>query len=251
MLYLIKFIYITFILPPGIFILLFLLLSGWLLVRKQRIIAGVLLGITILLYAGSSFVFSDLLIHALEYRYRPAKKIQGDVIVVLGGGATLDSPNLHSKGHLSGAAANRLLTAIQLNRELKIPILFSGGKVYQNTGREAEIAKSILKDVGIADDQIMVENRSLNTTENAVYTKIILDRFHFRQPILVTSAFHMPRAQKQFEKAGVLVLPYPTDYHTNTYLKFAVNNLFPSADALENFSLALKEYIGLLAIKWY
>jgi uncharacterized SAM-binding protein YcdF (DUF218 family) len=251
MLYLIKFIYITFLLPPGIFILLFLLLGGWLFYKKQRNIAGILLGITILLYISSTFVCSDRLIHSLEYRYKPPAQIHGDVIVMLGGGATLDSPNLHSEGHLSGAAANRLLTVIQLYRQLKAPIVVSGGKVYQTTGREAEIAKAILKDAGIADEQIQVENRSLNTTENAVYTKIILDKFHFRQPILVTSAFHMPRALKQFEKAGVSVLPCPTDYRTNLHLKFAAYNLFPSAEALANFSLALKEYIGLLAIKWY
>ena len=210
----------------------------------------VLMGFTCLLYIGSTFYFSDLILHPLEYRYRPSPKIQGDVIVILGGGATLDTPNSHFKGHLSGAAANRLLTGIQLYQQLKVPLIFSGGKVYENTGREADIAKAILEDAGIPHRFVLAENQSLTTTENARYTKKVLAEHHFQHPVLVTSAFHMARSVKQFQKAGIGVSPYPTDYRTNEKPIIIAADFIPSADALSNFSLALKEYYGLLAVKW-
>ena len=251
MLYFIKFIYQTFLLPPGILLVMLALLSGQLFYKKQRNYAFILLGFTILLYGCVTPLCCNTLIHSLENSYQPPKQIHGDIIVILGGGATLDTPNLHGKGHLSGSAANRLLTCIQLYHQLQVPIIFSGGQVYKTTGVEAEIAKSILLDVGIPKDQIIIENKSLNTTENAIYTKIILDRLKYHQPILVTSAFHMPRAVKQFQKVGVTVTPYPTDYYTNVREDFTFTQLIPSAEALNELSIALKEYIGLLVIKWY
>lgn len=251
MLYLLKFIYITFFMPPGIFIISLLCLSGWLFHKKKRSIAFLLLGMASLFYITANFCCSDLLMHSLEYRYRPPERIQGDVIVMLGGGATLNTPNLHHRGHLSGAAANRLLTCIQLERQLKAPLIVSGGQVFQNTGREAEIAKAILMDAGIPEERIHIENQSLNTAENAKYTALIAAKYHYRHPILVTSAFHMPRAVKQFKKRGIGVTPYPTDYRTNERLDFIAADWVPTAEALDNFSIALKEYYGLWVAKWY
>jgi uncharacterized SAM-binding protein YcdF (DUF218 family) len=251
MLYFIQFFYQTFLLPPGIILVLLVLLDIRLFYKKQRNIAWALLGLTILLYGCATPLCSNPLVHLLENRYQPPKQIHGDIIVMLGGGATLDTPNLHSKGHLSGAAANRLLTCIQLYHQLQVPIIISGGQVYKTTGVESEIAKSILLDVGIPNDQIIIENKSLNTTQNATYTHVILDRLKYRQPILVTSAFHMPRAVTQFQKVGVRVIPYPTDYYTNVKQDFTFTKLIPSSEGLSEFSLALKEYIGLMVIKWY
>jgi uncharacterized SAM-binding protein YcdF (DUF218 family) len=91
----------------------------------------------------------------------------------------------------------------------------------------------------------------LNTTENARYTRLILAKHHYSHPILVTSAFHMPRSVRQFNKAGITVTPYPTDYRTNEKQGFIAADLIPTADAFNNFSIALKEHLGLLAIKWY
>jgi uncharacterized SAM-binding protein YcdF (DUF218 family) len=251
MLYFIKFIYSTFLLPPGILIVMLVLLGVWLFHKKYRSSSVILLGITLLFYLSANPFSGNRLIHTLEQRYQPPASVQGDVVVMLGGGAILDSPNLHCRGHVSGAAANRLLTCIQLYRQLQLPVIVSGGQVYKNTGREAEIARQILNDAGIVHDKIIVENRSLNTSENAAYTKLILERHHFRRSILVTSAFHMPRAVKQFQKAGIEVIPYPTDFRTNARYRFILDDLIPSADAFNNFSLALKEYIGLFVAKWY
>ncbi|MGE5606137.1 MAG: YdcF family protein [Bacteroidota bacterium] len=250
MLYLIKFIYTAFILPPGIFILAFILLSIK-FYHKQRRVALCLIGTTVLLYLASISLTSDLLMRRLENNYRPPAQISGDVLVLLGGGATLDTPNLNAKGHLSPIAANRLLTCIQLYNELHLPIILSGGQVYQTTGCEGLIARQILLDLKVPEQKIFVEKNSLNTTENARYVKELLHEHHFRRPVLITSAFHLPRAVLQFEKAGIKVIPYPAAYHTNTTFRFSPRQLVPSSQALNDLSLALKEYLGLLAAKWY
>ena len=250
MLYLIKFIYTAFILPPGIFILAFILLSIK-FYRKQRRIALCLIGAAVLLYLSSISLTSDLLMRRLENNYRPPAQISGDVLVLLGGGATLDTPNLNAKGHLSPIAANRLLTCIQLYNELHLPIILSGGQVYQATGCEALIARQILFDIGVPEQNIFVDKNSLNTTENARYVYELLHKHHFRRPVLITSAFHLPRAVQQFKKVEIDVVPYPADYHTNVSFKFSPRQLVPSSQALNDISLALKEYVGLLAVKWY
>lgn len=250
MLYLIKFIYAAFILPPGIFIFAFILLSIK-FYRKQRRIALCLIGTAILLYISSISLTSDLLIRPLENQYQPPAQVEGDVLVLLGGGATLDTPNLNANGHLSPIAANRLLTCVQLYHQYKLPIIVSGGQVYQTTGSEALIARQILLDLGVPDQKIFVEKSSLNTTENARYVKELLHEHDFRRPVLISSAFHLPRAVRQFKKAGIDVVPYPADYHTNVTFRFNPRQLVPTSQALNDLSLALKEYLGLLATKWY
>ena len=250
MLYLIKFLYAVFLLPPGIFILAFTLLSIK-FYRKQRRIALCLIGATVVLYLASISLTGDLLMRHLENQYPPPEQINGDVLIVLGGGATLDTPNLSGKGHLSSIAANRLLTCIQLYRQLHLPIIISGGQVYKTTGCEARIAGQILLDVGVPNDQILIEEDSLNTTENAENVKKILTGHSFQRPILITSAFHLPRAVRQFEKINVNIIPYPADYHTNVSFRFSFRQLVPSSQALNDLSLTLKEYLGLLATKWY
>lgn len=250
MLVLIKFLYITFLLPPGLFIALLTILCLWLF-RRRRQGAGALAVITGLLYLISTPLAGDWLMRSLESRYQPPPHVTGDVIVMLGGGATADTPNVHGQGHLTGFAANRLLTAAQLHYLTGAPVIISGGQVFANTGKEAEIASHILQGLGIAADKIIVEGQSLNTADNAKYTARILAARGFASPILVTSAFHMERSVAQFAKYQVPVAPYPTDYQTNTRFVFEWYQLWPRADAFYNSQLAVKEYLGLMAVNWF
>lgn len=247
MLYLIKFIYTTFILPPGIFIVLLLLLAFKVHAKRFRIALSLYV-FTFIFYLFTTPLIGNMLIGSLERQYSPVLPSKGDVIILLGGGATLDTPNIGGKGHLSGHAANRLLTALQIYQKKHLPILVSGGKVYKDTGREADITRNIMLSLGIPEKDIILENKSLNTKENAEFSKRILDKKGFSSPILVTSAFHMPRAVRHFESYGIRVTPFPTDYCTNMSRKITLNKFIPSADALNNVSLALKEYLGILAV---
>jgi uncharacterized SAM-binding protein YcdF (DUF218 family) len=219
--------------------------------KKHRKVSLVLTVFTLFFYLSSTAWFSHLLMKPLENRHHPPHSVRGDMIIMLGGGATLDTPNLSGKGHLSGPAANRLLTCIQLYHKLKVPIIVSGGRVYKTTGREADIARRILLDAGVPKEKILVENHSKNTVENARFVKKILDQYDCYDPILVTSAFHMDRAIRAFTKVGVGVVPFPTDYHSNISNWFTWGSLIPSAESLNDVSLALKEYMGIAVSRWY
>lgn len=247
--YIIKFIYSALLFPPGILIIGLLLLAWWR--RRDRRLAAVVLLSAAVLYLASIGLVSGLLVHSLESRYAPPERVEGDVIIVLGGGATLDTPNLTGRGHLYGAAANRLFTGLQLYHRLGVPIIVSGGQVFASSGVEADIARDILMSVGVPANKIIAENASLNTSGNARNTAAILAERGFKKPILVTSAFHMERSVRQFAKAGVTVVPFPTDYHRNVASGFHHTSLWPSAVAMSELVLGLTEYVGIAAVRWY
>ncbi|MDQ0243658.1 uncharacterized SAM-binding protein YcdF (DUF218 family) [Bacillus fengqiuensis] len=244
MLYITKFIY-GFLMPPGIFILALLWLSIR-LYRQGRWEGKLLTLVTIGLYVFSTPYVGDRLIHSLEARYEPPEVVQGDVIVMLGGGATSDTPDITGEGHLSGSAANRLLTAARLYHETKLPVIVSGGSVYSDSGLEAEIAKRQLIDLGVPKENILTETRSLNTKQNALYTKEIMEERKWEHPIVVTSAFHMERAVRNFAQAGLEAQPYPTDYKKSFALEAHPNNFVPTSSTYTG--IALKEYLGILTL---
>lgn len=250
MLYFVKFIYQTFLLPPGVLIVLLAVFAVYLR-KKYAKISYVLMGGVFLFYLLSTDILADNLIRSLEKKYTPPAIAYGDVIIMLGGGTTVDTPNVNGKGHPSGFAANRLLTCVQLYYKLDVPIIVSGGQVYENTGTEAEISKTILMGLGVPKDKVLIEERSKNTTENARYTKQLMDNYEFEKAILVTSAFHMERSIRQFEKVGIDVIPYPTDYQSNIKGKIDHYDFIPSIEAMLKNNLAIKEYIGILVSKWY
>jgi uncharacterized SAM-binding protein YcdF (DUF218 family) len=247
LIYFIKFIY-SFVLPPGLFVILLLGMVVWLWKRSRRQ-AQVLLAITLLLYLSMTSFISDTLIGSLERQYTEPSAVEGDVIVVLGGGATSGTPDLDGQGNLSGPAANRLLTAARLYRQTGLPIIFSGGQVFADSGNEADIARRQLIGLGIPADDILAENRSLNTDQNAVNTAALMQTHGFTRPVLVTSGFHMPRSMVQFKHAGLTPLAFPSDYQASRPMSLYVNKFTPSAGAVSTTGLALKEYLGLLAAK--
>ncbi len=248
MLYFIKFVY-SFLLPPGIFILLFLAISVFTF-RKSKILSILLFGMSLMLYLVSIPFVSNVLMRSLEGYYHPPQieELTGDVIVMLGGGATPDTPDVDGLGQLSGSAANRLLTTARLQRNTSLPVIISGGKVYSDSGLEAEIAKRQLMSLGVPAAKIFVEHQSLNTNENAKFTGVILKEHDFHSPILVTSAFHMNRSVKHFANRGIIVQPYPTDYWASCKGAVYANQFVPTAQALLEVNIVIREYLGLLGL---
>jgi uncharacterized SAM-binding protein YcdF (DUF218 family) len=247
--YLVKILYGAILLPPGLFIAALLLLA-W-LGRRRPLLARAALLAAAVLYLASVHIVSGPLMRSLEARHAPPAQIAGDVIVVLGGGTTLDTPNLGGPGHLGGSAANRLLTGLQLYHTLGVPILVTGGRVFATGGVEADISRSILRSAGVPEGSIIVEAASRNTTENAANTAAILKERGFTRPILVTSAYHMERAVRQFRKAGVAVVPFPADYQENIARQTHYTDFLPAAGHALQLTVALKEYMGIAAAKWY
>ncbi|GKU31653.1 YdcF family protein [Clostridium folliculivorans] len=247
MIYVFKFI-ANLILPPGCFIILLVVL-GVLQYRREKKIPKLALLVSALIYISSIPLTANFIIHSLEYKFNPSSKLDGDVIVMLGGGAILSSPDISGIGSLSGSSANRLLTTARLYNKTKLPIIISGGSVYGESGSEAEIAKRQLIDLGINEKDIIAEDKSRTTTENAIYTSRIMKEHHFSKPILVTSAFHMDRSIMNFTAANIKnVIPYSADYFTNTRLTIGFKSFVPNANSFDTIVIALHEYLGMLQL---
>lgn len=241
----------SWILPPGIFFLMLLFLAYCCRRRRQKRLAVIISSVTLLFYLASTSYIAGGLIGSLEDAYEPPDSPpKADVIIVLGGGATSDTKDVTGTGTLCSIPASRLLTAVRLQKKLDIPIIVSGGQIYEDSGREADIARRVLKELGVSEDMIILENKSLNTTQNAQYTANILKSRNFTHPLVVTSAFHMKRAVANFEKLGIDVIPYPCDYMVNKERVFHLNRLAPSSQALEFTAIYMQENLRTFVTKY-
>lgn len=233
----------SFFLPPGIFFLAFILIACFAWKKGERFAAKLIVLVTAVFYLLSTYLVADVLMGTLESAYEPPDNPQGDVVIMLGGGAFSDAPDVDGEGALTASPSARLLTAVRLARKLDLPILVSGGQVFQESGKEALLAKRTLVSLGVPESRILVEGDSQNTVQNAAYTATILKEHDLVRPILVTSAFHMKRSVLNYEKLGIEVVPYPTDYMVSHHPVFHVVKLAPSADALHTNAVVLQEIL--------
>ena len=213
----------------------------------------IIAALTFALYLLCTGLVAERVIGSLENAYSPPsqdiKSINADVIILLGGGAIPDVPDVDGIGSLCSSPANRVLTAVRLQRKLNVPILLSGGQVYSDTGAEAKIASKVLKSLGVDEKDILVETQSINTTQNAKFSAEILKHNNLHRPILVTSAFHMKRAVLNFEQQGVEVIPYPTDYMVTRSPIFHYTKLRPQSEALLFNVMFLQETLRTFVTK--
>ena len=251
MVYLLKF-GASWILPPGIFILMFWG-AAWYVWRKyrDRKLALFIFGVTFAFYLLCTAWLADILMGSIEAKYSPPDELSGDVIIMLGGGAIADVPDVDGVGALCAAPANRLLTVARLQKKLNVPVLFSGGQVYADSGAEALIARRVLMSLGVKPEVILIENKSVNTRQNAAYSAKLLQEWGFKKPILVTSAFHMNRAVLNFEQVGLKVVPYPTDYTVSRRPVFHFTKLRPQTEALWDNVTVLQEKLRTLVTRFF
>lgn len=215
----------------------------------------------LVLFLSSNFFVSNLLVKSLEWQYlaSPSSIDNAQAIVVLGGGI---KPLVYPRPMIDLAEqGDRVIYASQLYKMKKSPlILVSGGRIpgkaLESQSSEASDMTKLLVLLGVPESAIIKEGKSLNTYENAVNTRLILEEKGIKQIILVTSALHMPRSVKIFQKQGFDVIPAPTDFLVTEqdFIKDdswqnIIINLFPNSTYLYNTNLALKEYLGIIIYK--
>ena len=228
--------------------------------RKRPRIAtiAISLSLAILLLCGNAWV-AKYMVRSLEWQNIPSSQIpKAEAIVVLGGGtksATWPRPTVDL-----GEAGDRIIYAAQLYFQKKAPIIIlSAGRIdWRGSGSpESADMATILTSIGVPSEVIIQEPDSLNTYQNAVNVRKILAERQIKKVLLITSAMHNPRALKIFQRQGIDVIPTPTDFLvsqddlqklTNTP-KSAILNLLPDTDNLHQFTVALKEYLGIF-IYW-
>jgi uncharacterized SAM-binding protein YcdF (DUF218 family) len=212
---------------------------------------------TLVLFSSSSQVVSDILVRSLEQQNIPTGEVPlAGAIVVLGGGT---KPMMPPRPWIEVAeAGDRILYGSKLWLERKAPILIvSGGRAeWLGEGGQPESLDmaAIAEVMGVPAQDIVQDSTSLNTYENAVNVRQILQQRGIKKVLLVTSALHMPRSLAIFQKQNIDAIAAPTDFisvnsSNDKGIGGALVNLLPSAYALKNTTDAIKEYIGILFYK--
>jgi uncharacterized SAM-binding protein YcdF (DUF218 family) len=175
-----------------------------------------------------------------------------DAIVCLGGGAEpslMEPTGLHLK-----SGADRLSTAVALLMQKKAPVLVLGGGGYEEAGvmhSEADQMKEGLKQLGVGTDAMVSLGVCSDTHDEAVKMAALMKERGWAKILLVTSAYHMPRAAGTFEKAGISVMAVPCNYVSSLN---RVGDLdwvhLPHSDAFAVFGAWFHEVIGTWVYRW-
>jgi uncharacterized SAM-binding protein YcdF (DUF218 family) len=213
----------------------------------------IILGFTIFIYVISNSFLVDEIVRAWEYCDDDIyiKDTRYDLAIVLGGMGRIDERQAKFDFGYSGDRLFQTLDLYYKKRVSKLLITGGSGSISKPNHREAIYVKKYLENISIPDSNIIIENNSKNTYENAIYTKHILDSMHFKGSILlVTSSFHMKRSLAVFEKAGFKnITPYVTNKITGTR-KFEFDYCFiPNIDAILNLNLISHEMFGYITYK--
>lgn len=233
-------------LPPGNGLA--LLGLAWLGRRRRWALALAVLGALLLLLQSLPPVGTALM-GTLEDRagaWSP-ETAGAQAIVVLGSGV------IRPVAEFGGETASertlvRIRRGAQLARDTQLPVLVSGGRPLPAESSEAAAMAAILEnEFGVAVR--WREEGSLDTAGNAALSARMLVPEGIKRIVLVTQAFHMPRARLLFEAQGFEVIPAPTHFVSKNGTGFEAGSLFPSASALHNSYYALHEWLGILWVR--
>jgi len=195
-------------------------------------------------------VISGALLRPLENQY-PDQGIDGippaQAIVILGG--NLHMPSFWHRGSGLIDASDRLLHALRLYRAGKAPLVVcSGGSRHNEEGESLGMGR-LLEEWGVPSSALLLEDHSLSTRENALFSYRALQSKGIRRILLVTSAMHMPRAAGVFRKAGFEVVPAPADFRTGWTDGSTLEKWIPNAGSLSNSDKAIREWAGFLVYR--
>lgn len=165
--------------------------------------------------------------------------------ILLGGLAGYDK---NDRGYF-GSSADRFIQSANLYHQGIIKkIIVSGGTgtIRQKEPAEAIYLRSQLIANGVKPEDIIMESRSRNTYENAIYSKILTDSLHLQPPfVLITSAQHMKRSISVFNKADFKIVIFPCDYKSIPIRETFENTILPEISLLNDWSYLIKEIVGL------
>jgi uncharacterized SAM-binding protein YcdF (DUF218 family) len=229
-------------LPPGNGLLL-IAIAG--LGRRRRWAFSLACFGALLLLLQSLPLVGNGLMGTLERRAGPVLQdaAGAQAIVVLGSGLELDAEE-YGGDTATDRTLIRTRYAATLARRFPLPVVVSGGRPANATRSEAEVMAGILEN----EFKVPVrwrEMQSMDTIQNAAMSAAILKKAGVQRIVLVTQAFHMPRAARLFRAAGLEVIPAPTHFKAVGVGPLGVADFLPSASALHNSFYALHEWLGI------
>ena len=242
--------FLSFLLSPFSWLMIFILLSFFLRgarwkLRFKWIAVGWFL-----------FFSNPFIIHELNLLWQARSKSLQQAEIFEAGivpGGFVQFNKMENRGYFS-AASDRFLQAVRLYKLGHIrKILISGGS--GSPGRQeykdADFAREQLLQFGVPDSAILTERNSRNTFESAQYSKKVLDSAGVHTPVLlITSAMHMRRAEKVYQKAGINIVTYPVHFTEMDFPMGFLASITPSLEAMNSWKDLLKEVVGLQVYNW-
>jgi uncharacterized SAM-binding protein YcdF (DUF218 family) len=222
-----------------------LMLVALFLKKRWLAVAAVLILLT-----SSLPIVGDSLLKTLEDRF-PKMEVEdcppADAIVVLSG--ILHKSRSKSGGLEWAEGVDRFEQGILLMKAGKAPLLiFTGGRLPWATQQltEGQELQGAALARGIPASSILVTEEVGNTADEAKAVRKIAEERKLKRIILVTTAWHMPRAEYLFRTRGVPVIPFPADYYTRFGEPITLLDFLPQAGALGNTEVTLRESYGRL-----
>ena len=236
-----------------VFALLFLSLRKPHLCKRFLVLA--LVDLALVGWLPASEVFLRALENAVpktEFTKLANNEIGGIIIL---GGAISGGEIAVDRGEVSiHASAERITKAFELIRKHpELPFIFSGysGRINPKGISEADAFKQLIQEQGLSEEKAHYENQSRNTYENVLHMKPMIEEFGAKNEsdqlkpwLLITSASHMYRSTKIFQKQGLEVLTMPVDYQTANNLQWTE---FDLEDGAHNWNILVHEIVGLFA----
>lgn len=224
-----------------LFVVAFLLKSK----RKQKI--AFYAAIAVLYLFSNNYLYH---LTAAGWSIKPVmleKKAHYKYAIVLGGMANYDKEVKRIK---FSESADRLFQALSLYKNGyfdKFIIVGGSGSILQPEMIESELVRSYLLQVGIPEKDILIENKSKNTRENALFTAELLNTQNIGDScLLITSSVHIRRARACFKKAGVKAKAYPVNQLDASFQFSPGSLLLPEASVLGNWQLLIHEMAGYI-----
>jgi len=216
--------------------------------RWPRLGRGLLAAAAVFALTVSVLPIGKALVVILEERFPMVRELPDKVdgVIVLGG--IVNEVVTRSRGQISiGSGVGRLVEMAAIAKKYpQSKLVFTGGsgKLLTQKIKEADVVGPLLESLGIRPGRVIFENRSRNTFENAVFSRELIKPDPGETWILITSAFHMPRAVGSFREAGWRVTAYPVAFRYAAGESLGLG--FSLGDGLGNLSSGLHEWLGLI-----
>jgi uncharacterized SAM-binding protein YcdF (DUF218 family) len=219
--------------------------------RHYRFGRGLALAAILILLAAATLPLRAVLLAPLENRFpQPPAGMEPPYGIIVLGGAISDLVSAARGQTVFDEGGERITEAVVLARRFpQARIVYTSGtnSVLGGTSSEALRARDLMAQLGVAPDRVTIEDKARNTDENARFTAAIVHPEPWQRWVVVTSAFHMPRAMGVFEKAGFHPIAYPVSFYTVGTRFDDFRLVLDPERNLRTFQLALHEWIGLAA----